>query len=57
MITLGKLGKLCVRGINSQIPLHTVVFYINYMIALVIIEDCRCYVEKFVFLPNRGYSA
>ena len=54
MLILGKLGKLCVRGINSQIPLHTVVFYIYYMIALVKIEDCRCFLCKIRIFLKQG---
>jgi hypothetical protein len=47
MITLRNLGKLCVRGVKSQIPLHTDCLLYVSMFTLGKIRIVGGYIENF----------
>jgi hypothetical protein len=54
MLTLGKLGKLCVRGVKSQIPLHTDCLLYVSMFTLGKIRIVGVYIENLEKIAKTG---
>jgi hypothetical protein len=46
-----------VRGINSQIPLHSVLYYVFYITALASMRIVCVSFENYDFWQNRVFSA